>query len=98
MSAAAVPVTPAVTATPTVASDSAGQDAVRSVARPVRRPPSNRTIASDDRADRVGRLKVVELDAAEAVLAGQHAEREKDQQQRGADARGDDAGEDAEQD
>jgi hypothetical protein len=48
--------------------------------------------------DRISGLEVVEGDAAQAVLAGQHAEREEDEEQRGADARRDDAGEDADQD
>ncbi|MCY1350632.1 hypothetical protein D9M71_478870 [compost metagenome] len=44
--AAAMPVSPAVISTPTVASDSAGQSATRKLATRVRRPPSRRITAS----------------------------------------------------
>jgi len=51
-----------------------------------------------DRADREGRAVVVEVDLEDAVLAGQHAEEQEDQQQRRAEPRGNHARENAEQD
>lgn len=77
--AAAMPVRPVVTSTPRVASDNAGQSATRKLETRVRRPPSRRITASA-RLPTVGHRIVVEDDAADPVVAGDHADGEEDHQ------------------
>ena len=79
---------PAVTTVPTVASETAVPSTGRISDQPAVSPPSKRIRTRRDRAQGPGQLGVVELDAADPLRAGQHAEPEEEQQARDADALG----------
>ena len=88
-------VSAAVIRTPTVASRPAGASTLRKVAKPGAQAAVEQDQAERHRADRVGEPHVVELDAADAGFAGQHADQQEDQQQRRAEAQRDQARHDA---
>ena len=87
----------AVTATPTIASTSAGQNASRSIDERRLQPAFEQDHRERDAADQIGGGEVAVRDAAGSVLAGEHAEDQEHQQHRRAEAARDKAGEDAEQ-
>ena len=84
--AAARPVTTAVTAVPTTASPSDGRSTGAAPASPVARPPSKRIAASARTPMSARGVVVVEVDAADAVAADRHPEHEQQDERGQADA------------
>ena len=88
-------VSAAVINTPTVARSAGGREHVAECRKPRAQAAVEQDQAERHGADGIGQPHVVELDAADAGFAGQHADQEEDQQQRRAEAQRDQARHDA---
>ena len=84
----------AVKTTPTVARTSDGAAAMRSVESARLEAGIEQDEGERDGADEIGGAGIVEDDAADAVLAGEQPDEKEDEEQRGAEAEADEAGED----